>query len=96
MNVIPYVCFRIPLPPWVREEIEHNPDILFTNKRGMKSYDYISFGCDTLPILQGRSPVQVYADFMRGFRDEFKDYIGEVLVVYIYVCMQIYTYNSKN
>lgn len=74
--------------------MEHHPDIVYTNKRGMRSFDYISLGCDTLPILQGRSPVQVYADFMRAFRDEFKEYLGEVIVVYtpLFIYMHYFLY----
>lgn len=70
----------IPLPPWVTEEIDLNPDLVYTDKSGRRNYEYLSLGCDTLPVLKGRSPVQAYSDFMRNFRDEFRDYLGEVIV----------------
>ncbi|KAJ6389143.1 hypothetical protein OIU77_027482 [Salix suchowensis] len=36
-------------------------------------------GCDSLPLLSGRTPIQVYSDYMRSFRNRFKDYLGEVI-----------------
>ena len=75
-------CFgRIPLPRWVVEEIEHDPDLAYTDKQGRRNYEYLSLGCDTLPVLKGRSPVQVYADYMRSFRDTFTQYMGHTIVV---------------
>ncbi|KAH7434281.1 hypothetical protein KP509_06G009200 [Ceratopteris richardii] len=70
----------IPLPQWVREEIDKNPDVVYTDKDGRRNYEYLSLGCDSLPLLQGRSPIEAYSDFMRAFRDEFKDYLGDVIV----------------
>ncbi|KAF7823666.1 beta-amylase 3, chloroplastic-like [Senna tora] len=39
-------------------------------------------GCDSLPlpVLKGTTPVQVYSDYMRSFRDTFRDYLGSVIV----------------
>lgn len=34
-----------------------------------------------LPVLNGRTPIQVYADYMRSFRERFNDYLGDVIVV---------------
>ncbi|CAM8877801.1 unnamed protein product [Rhodiola kirilowii] len=70
----------IPLPPWVLEEISKNPDLVYTDRSGRRNPEYISLGCDALPILRGRTPIQVYADYMRSFRDRFKDYLGGVIV----------------
>lgn len=71
----------IPLPPWVLEEISKNPDIVYTDRSGRRNPEYLSLGCDSLPVLRGRTPIQVYSDFMRSFRDTFKDYLGDVVVV---------------
>lgn len=71
----------IPLPPWVLEEISSNPDIVYTNRSGRRNPEYISLGCDALPVLKGRTPIQVYADYMRSFRDRFQDYLGNVIAV---------------
>lgn len=70
----------IPLPPWVLEEISNNPDLVYTDRSGRRNPEYISLGCDSLPVLKGRTPIQVYSDYMRSFRDKFKDYLGRVIV----------------
>jgi beta-amylase len=75
------VYCRIPLPPWVTEEMQRNPDIAYTDKAGRRNQEYVSLGCDTLPVLKGRTPIQVYADFMRSFRDTFKHLLGDVIAV---------------
>ncbi|KAJ1391742.1 Glycoside hydrolase, family 14 [Sesbania bispinosa] len=70
----------IPLPPWVLEEISKNPDLVYTDKSGRKNPEYISLGCDSIPVLRGRTPLQVYSDYMRSFRDRFRDYLGSVII----------------
>ncbi|KAK9082903.1 hypothetical protein Scep_029374 [Stephania cephalantha] len=47
---------------------------------GRRNFEYVSLGCDTLPVLKGRTPVQCYADFMRAFRDQFKHLLGDTIV----------------
>ncbi|KAK1565572.1 hypothetical protein Q3G72_029874 [Acer saccharum] len=69
----------IPLPPWVLEEISNNPDLVYTDRSGRRNAEYISLGCDTMPLLRGRTPIQVYSDYMRSFRDRFTEYLGEVV-----------------
>ncbi|KAK3225054.1 hypothetical protein Dsin_004916 [Dipteronia sinensis] len=69
----------IPLPPWVLEEISKNPDLVYTDRSGRRNAEYISLGCDTMPLLRGRTPIQVYSDYMRSFRDRFSEYLGEVV-----------------
>ena len=63
------------------EEISGNPDLVYTDRSGRRNPEYISLGCDSLPVLGGRTPVQVYSDYMRSFRDRFSEYLGEVIVV---------------
>nr|AFI56496.1 beta-amylase [Vaccinium corymbosum] len=70
----------IPLPPWVLEEISRNPDLVYTDKSGRRNPEYVSLGCDSLAVLRGRTPIQVYSDYMRSFRDRFQDYLGDVIV----------------
>ncbi|KAF8388312.1 hypothetical protein HHK36_026978 [Tetracentron sinense] len=70
----------IPLPRWAGEEIEKDPDLAYTDQWGRRNFEYLSLGCDTLPVLKGRSPVQCYADFMRAFRDNFKHLLGDTIV----------------
>lgn len=71
----------IPLPKWAVEEIDKDPDLAYTDQWGRRNYEYISLGCDNLPVLKGRTPVQCYADFMRAFRDNFKHLLGDTIVV---------------
>ncbi|KAL2652669.1 hypothetical protein R1flu_020797 [Riccia fluitans] len=62
------------------DEIRKNPDIVYTDKSGNRNYGYLSLGCDELSVLGGRSPLQVYSDFMRSFRDEFSNLLGETIM----------------
>ncbi|KAF2914861.1 beta-amylase 3, chloroplastic [Oryza sativa Japonica Group] len=71
---------NIPLPGWVLEEMKSNPDIVYTDRSGRRNPEYISLGCDTLPVLKGRTPIQVYSDYMRSFRDTFCGYLGNTIV----------------
>jgi hypothetical protein len=58
-----------------------NLDLVYTDKSGRRNPEYISLGCDSLPLLRGRTPIQVYSDYMRSFRNRFKDYLGQVITV---------------
>ncbi|XP_004144400.1 beta-amylase 1, chloroplastic [Cucumis sativus] len=69
----------IPLPKWVLEEINKDPDLAYSDRFGRRNSEYITLGCDTLPVLRGRSPIQAYADFMRNFRDTFRPYLGAII-----------------
>ncbi|KAF5729769.1 Beta-amylase 1 [Tripterygium wilfordii] len=69
----------IPLPLWVLEEIVKVPDLAYSDRFGRRSTEYISLGCDILPVLRGRSPLQAYTDFMRNFRDTFKPLLGVII-----------------
>ncbi|XP_047310274.1 beta-amylase 1, chloroplastic [Impatiens glandulifera] len=70
----------IPLPKWVVEEMDKDQDLAYTDQWGRRNYEYLSLGCDTLPVLKGRTPVQCYADFMRSFRDQFQHLLGDTIV----------------
>ncbi|KAK8703201.1 hypothetical protein V6N13_021527 [Hibiscus sabdariffa] len=70
----------IPLPPWVLEEISKDPDLVYTDRSGRRNPEYISLGCDSIPVLRGRTPIQAYIDYMKSFRERFRDYLGRVIV----------------
>ncbi|WVZ59203.1 hypothetical protein U9M48_009389 [Paspalum notatum var. saurae] len=70
----------IPLPRWAVEEMEKDPDLCYTDRWGRRNYEYVSLGCDAMPVLKGRTPVECYADFMRAFRDHFAEYLGNTIV----------------
>ncbi|KAL3499188.1 hypothetical protein ACH5RR_038281 [Cinchona calisaya] len=68
--------FWISLPQWVLEEMKRKPDLAYSDRFGRRNMEYISLGCDILPILDGRSPIQAYADLLRNFRDTFRPFLG--------------------
>ncbi|KAK9266522.1 hypothetical protein L1049_021533 [Liquidambar formosana] len=71
--------YWIPLPQWVCEEIDKDPDLAYSDRFGRRNMEYISLGCDILPVLRGRSPIQAYTDFMRNFRDTFRPFLGVII-----------------
>ncbi|KAH7550088.1 hypothetical protein JRO89_XS13G0133200 [Xanthoceras sorbifolium] len=70
---------KIPLPLWVLEEIDRDPDLAYSDRFGRRNMEYISLGCDILPVLRGRSPIQAYTDLMRNFRDTFRPFLGVII-----------------
>nr|XP_043631455.1 beta-amylase 1, chloroplastic [Erigeron canadensis] len=70
----------IPLPKWVLEEMNNDPDLAYTDQWGRRNNEYISLGCDTIPCLKGRTPIQCYSDYMRSFRDRFSHLLGHTIV----------------
>ncbi|CAI9775591.1 unnamed protein product [Fraxinus pennsylvanica] len=73
------IC-SIPLPPWELEENSKNPDLVYTDSSGCCNPEYISLGCNSLSVLRGRTPIQAYSDYMKIFRERFKDYMEKVIV----------------
>ncbi|KAJ4952407.1 hypothetical protein NE237_029239 [Protea cynaroides] len=71
--------YWISLPRWVCAEMDKNPDLAYCDRFGRRNREYISLGCDILPVLEGRSPVQTYSDFMRNFRDTFREFLGVII-----------------
>ncbi|KAG4999089.1 hypothetical protein AAZX31_08G025400 [Glycine max] len=69
----------MPLPLWVLDEIQKDTELAYCDRFGQRNIEYISLGCDILPVLCGRSPIQAYADFMRNFRDTFESLLGVVI-----------------
>lgn len=67
--------------PFSPQEAEKNPEVLYTDQNGNRNGEYLSLGVDCLPLFEGRSPVQIYHDFMESFRDTFHQYLGDCIVV---------------
>ena len=67
---------KIPLPKWVLHVGEGNPDIFYTDRKRVRNKEYISLGCDDLPLFWGRTPVQMYCDFTSAFVDAFSSMFG--------------------
>lgn len=70
---------RIALPQWVLEEMDEEPNIAYSDRFGRRNGEYISLGCDILPVFHERSPIQAYADYMRNFRDTFRPFLGGII-----------------
>lgn len=68
---------RIPLPKWVLDVGETNPDIFYTDKAGHRNRECLSLGCDDEPLFWGRTPVDMYADFVEAFVEKFQPLFGE-------------------
>lgn len=68
---------KIPLPKWVLETGDRNPDIFYTDKQGHRNRECLSLGCDEVPLFWGRTPVEVYRDFIDAFCDKFQHLFGE-------------------
>lgn len=73
-------CVTIPLPRWVAEEMEKDQDLCYTDQWGRRNFEYVSLGCDAMPVLKGRTPVECYTDFMHAFRDHFADFLGNTII----------------
>jgi Glycosyl hydrolase family 14 len=74
---------NVPLPSWVLQAAEADPDILFKDKSGVMHKDCLSFAVDELSVLQGKRPVDVYESLFQSFRSAFKDYFGSTIMVII-------------
>ena len=70
---------EIPLPKWVLDIGYENPEIFYTDKQGHRNEEYLSLGCDEEPIFHGRTPVDIYRDFVDAFANEFQSMFGDVI-----------------
>lgn len=67
---------EIPLPEWVLEAGDKDPDLFFTDQYGYRNPECISLWADNASTLAGRTPMNTYKDFMISFRKTFKSYLG--------------------
>lgn len=49
----------IPIPKWVRDVGDSDPDIFYTNRKGTRNDEYLSIGVDNVTLFDGRTAVQV-------------------------------------
>lgn len=49
----------IPIPQWVRDIGEYDPDIFYTNRKGNRNPEYLTLGVDNKPLFHGRTAVEV-------------------------------------
>lgn len=67
---------HIPLPQWVTEIGQGNPDIYFRNRDGTSNSECLTWGVDKERVFRGRTAVEVYFDYMRSFRVEFDEFFA--------------------
>ncbi|KAG9454245.1 hypothetical protein H6P81_007149 [Aristolochia fimbriata] len=68
---------NIPIPQWVRDIGETNPDIYYTNRNGTRNNEYLTIGVDNQPLFAGRTAVELYTDYMKSFRENMADLLEE-------------------
>lgn len=76
---------NIPLPQWVLDIGKSNPDIFYTNLAGNRNVEYLTLGVDNQPLFHGRTPVQIYSDFMKSFKENMSDFLEAGTIVDIEV-----------
>lgn len=57
---------NIPLPGWV---VRTGGEIWYKDREGHQDQEYLSLGVDNEALFVGRTPIQMYRDFMQAFRD---------------------------
>ncbi|OMP03716.1 Glycoside hydrolase, family 14B, plant [Corchorus capsularis] len=75
----------IPIPKWVLDIGENDPDIFYTNRAGNRNKEYLTLGVDHQPIFHGRTAIHIYSDYMKSFRETMKDLIDAGVIIDIEV-----------
>ncbi|XP_075476673.1 inactive beta-amylase 9-like [Primulina tabacum] len=70
---------KIPLPEWVSRTGESDPNIYFTDRSGQQYKNCLSLSVDDLPVLDGKTPLEVYRDFCGTFKSEFSHFLGSTI-----------------
>ncbi|XP_058077990.1 inactive beta-amylase 9-like [Magnolia sinica] len=80
------ICFHasskdpaVPLPQWVSQVGEAQPDIFFTDRSGRRFRECLSLGVDDLPVLDGKTPVRVFEEFCESFKSSFSAFMGSTI-----------------
>lgn len=76
---------NIPLPKWILDIGNNNPDIFFTDKEGRRNPECLSWGVDKERIFYGRTALELYFDYMRSFRQELDSFFEDGTIVEIEV-----------
>ncbi|KAF6172744.1 hypothetical protein GIB67_000802 [Kingdonia uniflora] len=76
---------NIPLPKWVLDIGDSDPDIFYTNRSGTRNKEYLTIGVDNQPLFGGRTAVEIYRDYMKSFRESMADFLDSGLIIDIEV-----------
>lgn len=77
----------IPLPQWVRDVGKENPDIFFTNCKGKRNLECLTWGVDDERVLRGRTAVEVreilltFLKTLTAIRTRFTSICPSVVIV---------------
>ncbi|RAL54332.1 hypothetical protein DM860_001460 [Cuscuta australis] len=71
---------KISLPDWVCRIGESDPSsIFYTDRSGRQYKDCLSLAVDDLPVLDGKTPLQVYQAFCESFKAAFSKFMGSTI-----------------
>ncbi|KAL6343764.1 hypothetical protein AAG906_027534 [Vitis piasezkii] len=70
---------KVSLPQWVSQIGEVQPDIFHTDRLGQHYKECLSLAVDDLPVLDGKTPIQVYHDFCESFKTSFSHFMGSTI-----------------
>lgn len=70
---------NIPLPAWVRSVGNTNTDVYYKDSAGNFDNEYLSLGVDNVALFGGRTPVQIYGDFLASFRSSFGAFLPQTI-----------------
>ncbi|GJN11476.1 hypothetical protein PR202_ga29674 [Eleusine coracana subsp. coracana] len=76
---------NIPIPQWVRDVGDADPDIFYTNRAGTRNIEYLTIGVDDQPLFHGRTAIQMYADYMKSFRENMAEFLNAGVIIDIEV-----------
>ncbi|XP_020232390.1 beta-amylase isoform X1 [Cajanus cajan] len=76
---------NIPIPQWVLDIGESDPDIFYTNRSGTRNKEYLTIGVDNKPIFLGRTAIEIYSDYMKSFRENMSEFLESGLIIDIEV-----------
>ncbi|KAG2397282.1 Beta-amylase protein [Vigna angularis] len=57
---------NIPIPKWVLDIGESDPDIFYTNRSGTRNKEYLTIGVDDKPIFHGRTAIECYDKYLKA------------------------------
>ncbi|CAH9061686.1 unnamed protein product [Cuscuta epithymum] len=70
---------KISLPNWVCRIGELDPSIFYTDRSGHQYKDCLSLAVDDLPVLDGKTPLQVYQGFLDSFKSAFSKFMDSTI-----------------
>lgn len=74
---------KIPLPEWVSRIGDSEPGIYHADRSGNHYRECLSLAVDEVPVLNGKTPVQVYQEFCESFKSSFSHFFGSTITVRI-------------